>query len=159
LCAMGRCGEVFHTVFPEQDLEAECGMINFAEECKLGLRAGPLMIPINLGWVTADCCAAARACSNSKVDSVDSALDGICGDACCIAAYKHLFQKGQAITNPGSTGTLAAVCKRSKTTHEVSAKTKGSSDKDGLEILGLTILTIILAFVMMFMVATELVRP
>jgi len=155
---VSRSGEVFQAAFPEQELEAECGTIDSAEECKLGLWAGPLTIPTNLGWVTADCCAAARACSNSKVDSVEAALDGICGDACCAAACEHSFQKGQAITNPGSTDTLADVCKRSKTTHEVSTKTKGGSDKDGLEILGLTILTIIAAFVTMFMAATELVR-
>mmetsp|Transcript_10698 Transcript_10698/g.19365 ORF Transcript_10698/g.19365 Transcript_10698/m.19365 type:complete len:762 (+) Transcript_10698:1-2286(+) len=105
LCNMDNCYSQFELAFPEVELETECAQVDPMPECKFGLQAGPSTIPINLGFVTEDCCAAAQTHASGG-----DGLTVICEDLGCIIAYESLFMQGQAFANPGSTDTLEDVC-------------------------------------------------
>ena len=131
LCNMADCRAEFQAGFPDIDLVAECRAVGAVEECKFDLQAGPSTFPINLGFVSADCCAAARIHSNSSsgADASDAALGTVCAEVGCIAAYESLYQQGQAFANPSSTESLVDVCsaKAPEETPDVTTTSAGVS--------------------------------
>jgi hypothetical protein len=109
LCNMEDCRAKFEMAFPEIALETECASVDPVIECKFEIQAGPSMSPINLGFVTEACCAAATSHAAGG-DETNVALGIICEEKSCVAARDSLFQQGQAFANPGSSATLEESC-------------------------------------------------
>jgi hypothetical protein len=109
LCNMEDCRAKFEMAFPENALETECASVDPVIECKFEIQAGPSRLPINLGFVTEACCTAATSHATGG-DETNIALDTVCEEKSCIAAYDSLFQQGQAFANPGSSATLEESC-------------------------------------------------
>jgi len=117
LCNDIECRGSFETAFGF-DLHEECASVDTLSSCTFDLQAGPVTLPMDLGFITNNCCDAAIAHSDATKESQirAEALQSICMEGeSCMAAYQPLFAQGQVFTNLSSTETLAETCSSNET--------------------------------------------